>query len=275
MSKRQTRTEARLSSRTVAALHVGVAPNSADSARRRCVVARLGGHDGSATRGELEAGAQVPPGRLPGRLDGFEGGERRPGGRCGRRPRRPRSDQPPPAPPLLLGFLSVGILVRAFVGVAGLCLTLSADFVAGVQVLQLHVARQDFVVGQGHGGIAATSPLREQLIRDLTALGNYPALPRKLAISSGRGDGARTVPDGAQTLSWVGDPWVAAELRARVTGFLQERRFDEGADVTAGVLLFVLEKDQYQAIVDQRAAELAAFRGRQRVPPRCRCQQMF
>jgi membrane fusion protein, multidrug efflux system len=49
-----------------------------------------------------------------------------------------------------------------------------------------------------------------------------------------------------------------AELRARVTGFLQERRFAEGADVAAGDLLFVLEKDQYQAIVDQRAAELAS-----------------
>ncbi len=49
-----------------------------------------------------------------------------------------------------------------------------------------------------------------------------------------------------------------AELRARVTGFLQERRFEEGADVAAGDLLFVLEKDQYQAVVDQRAAELAS-----------------
>jgi membrane fusion protein (multidrug efflux system) len=49
-----------------------------------------------------------------------------------------------------------------------------------------------------------------------------------------------------------------ADLRARVTGFLQERRFEEGADVAAGDLLFVLEKDQYQAIVAQREAELAS-----------------
>jgi membrane fusion protein (multidrug efflux system) len=48
------------------------------------------------------------------------------------------------------------------------------------------------------------------------------------------------------------------ELRARVTGFLQERRFEEGADVAAGDLLFVIEKDQYQAVVDQREAELAS-----------------
>ena len=48
------------------------------------------------------------------------------------------------------------------------------------------------------------------------------------------------------------------ELRARVTGFLEQRLFQEGADVSAGDLLFVLEKDQYQAVVEQRQAELAS-----------------
>ncbi len=48
------------------------------------------------------------------------------------------------------------------------------------------------------------------------------------------------------------------DLRARVTGFLQKREFKEGADVQAGELLFVIEKDQYQAVVDQRQAELAS-----------------
>jgi membrane fusion protein, multidrug efflux system len=48
------------------------------------------------------------------------------------------------------------------------------------------------------------------------------------------------------------------DLRARVTGFLQERRFEEGADVAAGDPLFVLEKDPYQAVVAQRQAELAS-----------------
>ena len=41
-------------------------------------------------------------------------------------------------------------------------------------------------------------------------------------------------------------------------GFLQQRRFEEGADVAAGDLLFVLEKDPYQAVVAQRQAELAS-----------------
>ena len=48
------------------------------------------------------------------------------------------------------------------------------------------------------------------------------------------------------------------QLRARVTGFLEERLFEEGADVDAGDLLFVIEKAPYQAVVEQRRAELAS-----------------
>ncbi len=48
------------------------------------------------------------------------------------------------------------------------------------------------------------------------------------------------------------------DLRARVAGFLQKRLFEEGADVKVGDLLFVIEKDTYQAIVEQRQAELAS-----------------
>jgi membrane fusion protein (multidrug efflux system) len=40
------------------------------------------------------------------------------------------------------------------------------------------------------------------------------------------------------------------DLRARVAGFLQKRLFEEGADVKVGELLFAIEKDQYQAVVD-------------------------
>ena len=47
------------------------------------------------------------------------------------------------------------------------------------------------------------------------------------------------------------------ELRARVEGFLKERRYTEGGTVTAGEVLFVIEPDQYQAIVAQRQADLA------------------
>jgi membrane fusion protein (multidrug efflux system) len=48
------------------------------------------------------------------------------------------------------------------------------------------------------------------------------------------------------------------DLRARVAGFLQKRLFEEGADVKVGDLLFAIEKDQYQAVVDQPQAGLAS-----------------
>ena len=48
------------------------------------------------------------------------------------------------------------------------------------------------------------------------------------------------------------------QLRARVTGFLEQRLFEEGADVEAGDLLFVIEKAPYRAVVEQRRAELAS-----------------
>jgi membrane fusion protein, multidrug efflux system len=53
------------------------------------------------------------------------------------------------------------------------------------------------------------------------------------------------------------------ELRARVEGFLQrvlfrEGQFREGQDVKAGDLLYQIEKVQYQALVDQAKANLAA-----------------
>lgn len=48
------------------------------------------------------------------------------------------------------------------------------------------------------------------------------------------------------------------ELVARVSGFLAERRFDEGDAVEAGELLFVIEKAPYQAVLAQRQADLAS-----------------
>ncbi len=48
------------------------------------------------------------------------------------------------------------------------------------------------------------------------------------------------------------------ELTARVVGFIEERLFEQGALVKEGDLLFVIEKAPYQAILDQRKAELAS-----------------
>jgi len=47
-------------------------------------------------------------------------------------------------------------------------------------------------------------------------------------------------------------------LRARVTGFLESREFQEGGDVEAGQVLFKIEPERYQAFLAQAEAELAA-----------------
>lgn len=74
-------------------------------------------------------------------------------------------------------------------------------------------ANRQFDLWWLHDGVPQTSPLRTELTGELAALGDYPKRPRRLAISCGRGDGERTAPAGAQTLSWAGAPWVSAELR--------------------------------------------------------------
>jgi cytochrome P450 len=79
-------------------------------------------------------------------------------------------------------------------------------------------ANQQFDIYWVHDGAVQTSPLREELVRDLAALGDYPKKARLLAISSGRGDGVRTAPAGAQTLAWSGEPWITAELHALADG---------------------------------------------------------
>jgi membrane fusion protein (multidrug efflux system) len=48
------------------------------------------------------------------------------------------------------------------------------------------------------------------------------------------------------------------ELRARVTGFLEKRLFEEGGMVKAGDLLFQIQQDEYKATLDERKADLAS-----------------
>jgi hypothetical protein len=89
-------------------------------------------------------------------------------------------------------------------------------------------ANQQFVLWWIHDGVAQTSPLRRAFIDELTRLGDYPKLPRRLAISCGRGDGASSTPAGAQTLNWFGEPWVSTELRtlaAAVPGVIAQGRW--------------------------------------------------
>jgi membrane fusion protein (multidrug efflux system) len=46
------------------------------------------------------------------------------------------------------------------------------------------------------------------------------------------------------------------DLRARVDGFIEQQLFKEGADVKAGDMMFTLEKDQYQARIDEIKATI-------------------
>jgi len=52
-------------------------------------------------------------------------------------------------------------------------------------------------------------------------------------------------------------PYLVAEVRPQVNGLLQARKFEEGADVRAGDLLYQIDPAPYQAAVDQAAAALA------------------
>src|SRR5216684_8059687 len=63
-----------------------------------------------------------------------------------------------------------------------------------------------------------------------------------------------------QTFEFVGRIKAVnkVEVRARVEGFLEKVLFREGQDVTAGDLLYQIEKVQFQALVDQAKANLAA-----------------
>ena len=51
---------------------------------------------------------------------------------------------------------------------------------------------------------------------------------------------------------------ASVSLRARVTGFLQGRGFEEGGEVKEGQILVEIEPDQYQASLSQAEASLAA-----------------
>lgn len=48
------------------------------------------------------------------------------------------------------------------------------------------------------------------------------------------------------------------ELRARVTGFLREQKFEAGAEVKKGDVLFSIEREPFEAVLSQREAQLAA-----------------
>jgi membrane fusion protein (multidrug efflux system) len=52
-------------------------------------------------------------------------------------------------------------------------------------------------------------------------------------------------------------PYLVAEVRPQVNGILQQRHFEEGADVRKGELLYQIDAAPYRAAVDQAEAALA------------------
>ena len=52
------------------------------------------------------------------------------------------------------------------------------------------------------------------------------------------------------------------DLRARVQGFLGTRLFKDGDDVKEGQVVFTIEKEPFEAAVDQRKAQLASAQAR-------------
>jgi len=65
--------------------------------------------------------------------------------------------------------------------------------------------------------------------------------------------------DVTTSIEFVGRVQATAkvDLRARVTGFLEQRLFEEGREVNQGDLLFVIEKAPYEAAVSQASADVA------------------
>ncbi len=89
---------------------------------------------------------------------------------------------------------------------------------------------------------AAASPPPAQSVRILTVTPErVPLVPRYL----GQTEASQSV-----------------EIRARVDGFLESRNFEEGGAVTAGQLLFEIDRRQYQAELDVARAELASAEAR-------------
>jgi membrane fusion protein (multidrug efflux system) len=55
-------------------------------------------------------------------------------------------------------------------------------------------------------------------------------------------------------------PYLVAQVRARVNGIVQLRKFEEGADVTANQVLFDIDPAPYRAALDSAQAQLARAR---------------
>ncbi len=62
----------------------------------------------------------------------------------------------------------------------------------------------------------------------------------------------------AETREYTGhlEPVEAVSIRARVRGILEKVHFQEGVEVEKGALLYEIDPSEYQAVVDERSAEI-------------------
>jgi hypothetical protein len=79
-------------------------------------------------------------------------------------------------------------------------------------------ANQQFVMTWVHDGVAAESPLRTEWRGLLAGVGDYPQRPRRVAVSSGRGDGARTFAPSTPVMEWSGTSFASAVLTSLPEG---------------------------------------------------------
>jgi cytochrome P450 len=79
-------------------------------------------------------------------------------------------------------------------------------------------SNQQFLMSWVQGGTVGASPLRIEFLRELEGIGNYPQLPRRIAVSCGRGDGVRSIPPRAPLVIWNGGPFAAAQLASSPEG---------------------------------------------------------
>ncbi|MFA6038281.1 MAG: efflux RND transporter periplasmic adaptor subunit [Legionellales bacterium] len=89
----------------------------------------------------------------------------------------------------------------------------------------------------------------------LAACNQHPEAPAPTVTT-----GQAVLTDIVKTSSYAGSVTTVemVELLPRISGYLLERRFEQGQLVKAGDVLFVIEPDQYQATVLQKEADLAA-----------------
>jgi membrane fusion protein, multidrug efflux system len=81
-----------------------------------------------------------------------------------------------------------------------------------------------------------------------------PAAPPAPAVLVAQAE-QRPVTEGAEFIGRV-EALERVDIRARVTGFLRERTFDEGQSVSAGDPLFLIEREPFEAEVASRQAQL-------------------